>query len=64
MPGLGALHPERRLEAVAEILRERVLRHQRIADDRGRDDHADDGDADRKAGGADARLPVLEGCGA
>ena len=30
--GLGALHPERRLEAIAEILRERIVRHQRIAE--------------------------------
>jgi hypothetical protein len=54
VPRLGALHPERRLEAVAEILREWIMRHQRIADDRGHDDQRDDRDPDRKAGGADA----------
>ena len=35
MSGLAALHPERRHETIAEILRERVVRHQRIADERG-----------------------------
>ncbi len=55
MLGPAAVHPERRHQTLAEVLHERILRHERIADERSRRDQGDDGNAEREARLADAR---------
>ena len=57
--GVGAVHPERRQQALAEVLGEGIVRHQQRGEDR-----ADHGDAhdERADPGADA-LPAALGAG-